>query len=73
MMELLVHLGGESQIQKERRKPSLGRIDGSMFVISWEWNFWDISQGKAKSQSYERNRVKRINESLLTAIRIIVG
>ena len=47
-MEHLVHHGGESQIQKERRRRFLGRIDGSMFVISWKWNFWDISQERAE-------------------------
>lgn len=45
--------GGESQIQKERRSRSLGRIDGSMFVISWKWNFWGFSLGRTKSQSYK--------------------
>jgi len=73
MKELLVHLGRESQMQNEKPKISSGRIDGSIFVTSWKWNFWDISQEKEKSQNYERNRGKRMNESLLTEIRIIVG
>ena len=58
-MEHLVRLGGESQIQKEKRKCFSGQIDGSMFVISWKWNFWDISQERAENQNYKSNRRMR--------------
>jgi hypothetical protein len=59
MMVHLVHHGGESQIQKERRRRFLGRIDGIIFVISWEWILSDISQEKQKSQNYEPSKGKR--------------